>query len=86
MVRFIRLGKACKLITLCIPVKVSAVDDGSSHTYCMAVHILCCGMGNDIGTPLKRAAVDRCRKCIVNNQWNSVSVSRFCKLFKIKND
>ena len=85
MIRFIRSGQSGELLRIRFPVKIAAVHDAAAHAGCMAVHVLCGRMGHDIGAPLKRTAVDRSCKRIVNNQRHAVSVCCPRKLFNIQN-
>ena len=64
---FIRSCKTWEFVCMCIPVKVTAVDNRTAYCHCMSVHIFCCRMSNDICSPFKRTTVDWCCKCIVNN-------------------
>ena len=82
----IRCRKSRKFICMGIPVKIATVNDRTSDTRRMAIHIFCCRVGNNICSPLKRTAVNRCCKRIIHNKRNSVSVRRTCKFLKIKNN
>ena len=56
------------------PIEVSAVYDAAAYTGGMPVHVFSSGVNHDIGSPLKRTTVDRCRECIINNQRHTVTM------------
>ena len=66
------------------PVKIAAVNDNSANLSCVTVHIFCCRMCDNIRAEFKRAAVDGCGECVIDNQRNAVSVSRVGKKLNIK--
>ena len=68
------------------PIKVATVNNGAANSRAVTVHILGCGMGHNICSPLKRTAVHRCGKRIVNNQWHTVVMSGLCPTLNIKNN
>ena len=86
MVSLIRCCQSGKFISVSSPVKITAVNNRTAYTCCMTIHILCCGMRHNISPPLKRAAVDRCSKCIIYDKRNPMLMCRLCKFFKIQND
>ena len=51
----------------------------------MAVHILCCGVDNDISSELEGAAENGSCECVVNNEGNVVAVSDSRKALDIEN-
>ena len=84
MICLIRSGKSRELIRIFCPVKVTAVNDRTADTGCMTIHIFGGGMCNNIRAPFKRAAVDRCCKCIINDQRDSMCMCCFGKFFNIQ--
>ena len=84
MIGVIRLAEARVFVCMRFPVEVTAVDDTTSYGSRMSVHIFGRRMRNDIGTPFERATVDRCGKCIVDDQWYAMFVSDTGKLFNIQ--
>ena len=69
---------------MCSPIEIATVHDGSSHVNSLSVHILGSGMCHNIGTPFNRAAVDRGREGIVNDERDSVAVSESGELLDIE--
>ena len=86
VIGFIRLRQAVILVTVLLPIEVSAVHDGAAHLYRMAVHVFGSGVGHDIRTPFNRSAVHRCRECIVHNQRNAVVVCHLGEFLNVQND
>ena len=86
VIGLIRLCQALKLIVVSLPVKIAAVYDTAAYTHGMTVHIFCSRMGDNVCAPLKRTAVNRCRKGIVHNKGNPMSVSQTGKLFQIQHN
>ena len=86
VIRLIRRREPREFAPVGLPVKIATVHDRTAHTGCMAVHILCRGMGHDIRTPLERPAVDRRGECIVHDERNAVRMGRLRKFLEIKND
>ena len=50
----------------------------------MAVHVFCRGVGDDVGAPFERAAVDWSREGVVNDKRNSVGMGDPGKPFNVK--
>ena len=71
-------------ISISIPVKIAAVHNRTANLHCMSVHVFAGGMCHNVSAPLKRAAVDWCRKRIIHNQRHFMIVRQFCKFFNIK--
>ena len=84
VIGFIRFSQAVIFMSIGIPIKVTAVNNGTADLYGMSVHIFGCGMGNDISTPFKRTAVDWCGEGVVYDKRNFVFVSNFGKFFDIQ--
>ena len=74
VIRFIRCAESRELVRMGFPIEVSAVYDAAAYTGGMPVHVFSSGVNHDIGSPLKRTTVDRCRKCIINNQRHTVTM------------
>ena len=68
------------------PVKIATINNSAANSRAMTVHVLGSGMGHNICSPLKRTAVHRCGKRIVNNQWHIVVMSDLCPTLNIKNN
>ena len=73
------------LVTLC-PVKATAVNDSTANDLRVTVHILCCGVDNDIRAVLKGTAENGRCKGVVDEERNAVRVSEVCVSLNIKND
>ena len=86
MVRFIRCRKPRKFICMSKPVKFTGIYDTSSDGRIMSIHILGSGVCYNIRSPFKWAAVDRCRKGIVHDQRNTMSMCCVCKPLDVKYD
>ena len=69
---------------MCIPIEVTAVYNGSTYAGGMSVHVFGGRVYYDVGTPLKRAAVDRGREGVVHNQGHAVAVGNAGKLLYIE--
>ena len=50
----------------------------------MSVHIFGCAVSDDVGSPLKWAAVDGCSKRIVNNEGHAVGMCNIGKTLNVK--
>ena len=68
------------------PVKFTGIYDTSSDGRIMSIHILGSGVCYNIRSPFKWAAVDRCRKSIVHDQRNTMSMCCVCKPLDVKYD
>ena len=66
------------------PVEASAVHNRPAECGAVAVHVFCGRVGDDICTPFKRAAVDRCGEGIIDHKRNAMSVSHLCEQLDIK--
>ena len=84
VVRFVRCSKAREFVCMRIPVEVSGIDNRSAERHCMAVHVFCGGMGDNIYTELERTAVDRGCKGVVADHRNAVLMCKFNKLVNVK--
>jgi len=84
MIGFVRSGQAGEFVGMRIPVEIAAVHDSTAYACRMAVHIFGCRMRHDIGSPFERAAVDRRRECIVDDQRNTVAVGDTGKLLDVQ--
>ena len=56
------------------PIEVTAIDDATAHLRGVSVHVFCGAVGDDVGTPLERSAVDGCRKRVIDDERNAVAV------------
>ena len=86
MVCFVRRRQSRELLGMCFPVKITAVNNRSAHTGSMSIHIFRSGMRDNICSPLKRTAVDRCSKCIVYDKRYPMRMCCVCKFFQIQNN
>ena len=86
MIRFIRRGQPWKLIRIGKPIKFPRVHNTTAYRCVMAIQVFRGGMDNDVCPPLKRTAVDRRGKSIVNDQWHSVGMCSLGKPLDIKYD
>ena len=84
VIRLVRTGQAGEFVGMSLPVEVAAVYDCSSHTGGMTVHIFGCGMGDNVGSPFKRAAIDRGSEGVVHNQRNAVPVCNPGELLNVE--
>ena len=82
VIAFVRLGKLREL-AVC-PVEITAVNNNASALNCVTVHILCCGVNNDISAELERSAKYRCRECIIDDERNTVLVCDLCELLNVE--
>ncbi len=84
VIRLVGSGESGELVGMGLPVEVTAVYYASAHLSGMTVHILGSGMGDDIGTPLKGPAVDRCGEGVVNYQGHAMLMSDAGKLLDVE--
>ena len=84
MIRFVRRAKSGEFIGMSIPVEVTAIYDTTAYAGSVSVHIFGSGVNNDICSPFERAAVNRSRESIVNNQRDTVAVRDTGKLLNIQ--
>ena len=84
MIALIRSGQAGELVSMGIPVEVAAIYYTTAYLSGVTVHILGGTVGNNVATPLKGTAVDRCSKGIVHNQGHTVLVSHLGKALYIE--
>ena len=74
VIRLVRLDKAGELVGMLLPVEVSAVDDASAHLRGVSVHVLGGGVRHDVAPEIERAAEDRGRERVVDDQRYAVLV------------
>ena len=86
MIGVVGRGESGELVGVCHPVKLAAVDDRAAYSCVVTVHIFGCRMGDDISPPLDGSAVNRRRKCIVDDQRNAVRMRRIGEALDIKYD
>ena len=85
MIRFIRSTESGEFIGMCIPVKITAVYNCAAYTGGVSVHVFGSGVNYYIGSPFKRAAVDRSGESIVYNQGYAMLMGNSGKFFNIEN-
>ena len=86
MIRIIGGGKAGKLVCVCHPVEFAAVNDGAAYGCVMSVQVLGRGVGDDIGAPFDRPAVDGSGKGVIYDERYAVRVSCLCETLDVKDD
>ena len=84
MVGLIRCCQTRELVPVSHPVKFTGINNDAAYRRIMTIHVFGRTVGDDICTPLKGTAVDRCRKRIVDNQRYTVRMRCFGKPFNIK--
>ena len=67
-----------------VPIEVAAVHYGTAYRCGVSVHIFSGGVGDDVCSPFKRAAVDRCGKGVVHNQGHTVFVGHPGEAFYVE--
>ena len=67
-----------------VPIEVTAVHDGTTYRCGVSVHIFSSGVGDDVCSPFKRAAVDWCGKGVVYNQGHTVFVGHPGEAFYVE--
>ena len=85
MIALIGSGEARELFCMCLPIEVTAIDDGTAYLRGMTVHVLGGGVCNDVATPFNRAAVDGRGKGIIDNKGYTVLMSQLSEALDIKN-
>ena len=84
MVALIRCAEAREFFGIRHPVEVAAIHYYAAYLRCSTVHILGGRVGNDVGTPLEWAAVDRCGEGIVHDERHAVLVSNAGELLDVE--
>lgn len=84
VVRLVRGAQSGEFVGVCIPIEVAAVYNGSTYAGGMSVHVFGGRVYYDVGTPLKRTAVDGGREGVVHNQGHAVAVGNAGKLLYIE--
>ena len=84
VVAVVRGAQAGELVGVGHPVELTAVHDGTAQHCAVAVHVLGGGVGDDVRTPLKGAAVDRRGEGVVHDQRHAVGVSSLGKLLDVQ--
>ena len=85
VIRFVRCAETGEFVGMCFPVEIAAVYNCSAYAGGVSVHIFGSGVDYYIGSPFKRAAVDRSGESIVYNQRYAVLVGDTGKLFDVEN-
>ena len=84
MVGFIGSAKSGEFFSMFFPREIAAVDDGTTYMYTLSIHIFGCGVGDDVCSEFKWAAIDRCSERVVNNKRNIMFVGYSGKFFNIQ--
>ena len=69
---------------MCFPIKVAAIYNATAHLCGMTIHILGGRVCNDVASPLKRTAVDRSCKGVVDNKRHTMLMSHISKALYIE--
>ena len=77
MVRWVWFCDSRELVILS-PVEFAAINDDTTHYASVSTHELGCGMYDDICAMLQWTKQERCRKCAVYDQRNTVFMS-YCR-------
>ena len=85
VIRLVRSTKSRIFVCMCHPVKLAGIHDCSADCCSVSIHILCGRVCYDIGTPLDRPAVHRCRECVIHDERNPMRMCGFGEFFNIKN-
>ena len=75
MVALIRLTEAGEFIGVFGPIEVAAIHYCTAYAGGVAIHVLGGGVGYDISSPFKGAAVDGCGEGVIYNQGHTLTVS-----------
>ena len=73
-----------ELVSLSLPVEVTAIHHGATHLTRMTVHVLRCGVSDNVCTPFKRTAVDRRSKRVIHNEWHTMPVRHLRKSLDVE--
>ena len=84
MVALIGCAETGELLGMSHPVEVAAVYNHATNLARCAVHVLGSAVCDDVCAPFKRAAVDRCSECVVDNERHTVLVGDACKLLDVE--
>ena len=85
VIRFVRCAETGEFVGMCFPVEIAAVYNCSAYAGGVSVHVFGSGVDYYIGSPFKRAAVDRSGESIVYNQRYAVLVGDTGELFDVEN-
>ena len=67
------------------PVEVTTIHNATAYIGSVTIHIFRRRMRNNISSPFKRTAIDRCCKCIIHHKRHTMLMGNASKLFDIKN-
>ncbi|MPM86765.1 hypothetical protein SDC9_133857 [bioreactor metagenome] len=84
VIRFVRRGEAGEAGGIVQPVEVAAVYNATADADRVAVHVFRGRVGDDIRAPLKRTAVDRGCKRVVDDERHAVRMREARKLLDIQ--
>ena len=84
VVALVRSAETREFLGIRHPVEVTAIHNHAAYLRCGAIHILSGRVGNDVGSPFKRTAVDRGGKGIVHDERHPVLMGDAGKLFNIE--
>ena len=84
MVAVVGRAQTREFVWIFCPVELAAVDDAAADGRRVTFHVLGGGVGDDVGSPLKRAAVDWRGKGVVDDQRYAVLVGGAGEFFYIK--
>ena len=85
VVALVRRAEAGEFVCMRHPVELPAVDDRAAERRRVAVHVLGRRMRHNVRAPLDRAAVDRRRKCVVDDERHAVSVRSLREALDVQN-
>ena len=84
MVALVRSAETREFLGIRHPVEVAAIHYYAANLRCSTVHILGGRVGNDVGTPLEWATVDRCGEGVIYDERNAILVSDACELLDVE--
>ena len=85
VIRFVRSAEAGEFVGMRVPIEITAVYNCAAYAGGVSVHVFGGGVDYYIGSPFKRAAVDRSGESVVYNQRHTMLVGDAGKLFDIEN-
>ena len=84
MIALVRSSQTCKLLSVSLPVEVTAVNNSTSYLSGMSVHVFRGGVRHDVASPFDRTAVDRCGEGVVHDEWYPMLVSHLRKALDVE--
>ena len=84
MITLVGCAESGELLGIGHPVEVTAVHHDTAYLRGQSVHVLCGGVGHDVGTPFEGTAVDRCGEGVVHDEGHPVLMGDLRKALDVE--